>query len=138
MENFTFTGFMWRFAASLVLVFVTYNPSGHSFVHWAAASGSEHLPAQALVGIGLVAAWAFFVNSTARSLGKIGVAIAAAFFAALIWLFVSWGWFRLSDTGVLTWVILFMLSFLLAVGLSWSHIRRRVAGQTDVDEVTEK
>lgn len=137
MENFSFVGFLLRFAAALVLVFVTYNPSGYSFVHWVGASGMKIQPLQALAGIGLLAAWAFFVNSTARSLGTIGVVLAAAFFAALIWLFVSWGWFSLKDTGVVTWVVLLMLSFLLAVGLSWSHVRRRVAGQADVDEVSE-
>jgi hypothetical protein len=138
MENFSFVGFLLRFAAALVLVLATYNPSGHSFVHWVGQSGLKLQPLQALAGIGLLAAWAFFVNSTARSLGALGVLLAAGFFAALVWLFVSWGWFSLSDTGVLTWVILVMLSFLLAIGLSWSHIRRRVAGQTDVDEVADK
>jgi hypothetical protein len=95
-------------------------------------------PLQALAGVGLIAGWAFFVNSTARSLGTFGVLIAAAFFGVLVWLFVTWGWFSLKDTGVLTWVILLMLAFLLAIGLSWSHIRRRVAGQADVDQVAEK
>jgi Family of unknown function (DUF6524) len=65
----------------------------------------------------------------------LGVVLAAAFFAALIWLFVSWGWISLSNTGALTWIALLLLSLVLAAGMSWSHIRRRLTGQADVDEV---
>lgn len=135
MENFSFVGFLLRWAAAIVLVLVTYNPTGHSFVHWIAASFPKLQPLQAVAGILLVGAWGFFAASTWRSLGSFGVIIGIAFFAALVWLFSSWGWFSLNDTGVVTWIALFMLSFLLALGLSWSHVRRRVAGQADVDEV---
>jgi Family of unknown function (DUF6524) len=31
-------------------------------------------------------------------------------------------------------VVLVILSLILAVGMSWSHIRRRMSGQVDVDE----
>jgi len=27
---------------------------------------------------------------------------------------------------------------ILAIGLSWSHVRRRLSGQTDVDDVDER
>lgn len=135
MENFSFVGFLLRWAAAIVLVLVSYNPTGHSFVHWIAASFPKLQPLQAVAGILLVGAWGFFAASTWRSLGSFGVIIGIAFFAALVWLFSSWGWFSLNDTGVVTWIALFMLSFLLALGLSWSHVRRRVAGQADVDEV---
>jgi hypothetical protein len=37
--------------------------------------------------------------------------------------------------STLTWIVLVGLSLLLAVGMSWSHIRRRLTGQVDVDEV---
>lgn len=135
MENFSFVGFLLRWAAAIVLVLVSYNPTGHSFVHWIAASFPKLQPLQAVAGILLVGAWGFFAASTWRSLGSFGVIIGVAFFAALVWLFSSWGWFSLNDTGVVTWIALFMLSFLLALGLSWSHVRQRVAGQADVDEV---
>jgi len=32
-------------------------------------------------------------------------------------------------------IILFVTSAVLAVGMSWSHIRRRMTGQIDTDEV---
>ncbi len=135
MENFSIGGFMTRWAASLVLVLATYNPAGASFVHWLARTFPKVEPLQAVAGIALLAAWAFFVNSTRQALGAFGVLVATAFFAALVWLFISWGWLSLADTGAITWIALVMLSFLLALGLSWSHVEKRVAGTTNVDEV---
>jgi hypothetical protein len=135
MGNFSFGGFLARWAASLVLVMVTYNPTGRSFVHWISGTFPEVQPLQAVAGIALLGAWAFFVNSTRQALGSFGMILTTAFFAALVWLFVSWGWLSLSNTGAVTWVVLAMLSFLLALGLSWQHVEKRVAGTTNVDEV---
>jgi hypothetical protein len=135
MENFNFAGFLARWAAAILLVMVTYNPTGTSFVHWVADVFPKVQPLQAVAGIALIGAWGFFLHSTKQALGTFGMAVAAAFFAALVWLFVSQGWLSLSDTGAITWVVLGMLSFLLALGLSWSHVEKRVAGTTNVDEV---
>jgi hypothetical protein len=33
-----------------------------------------------------------------------------------------------------TWVILIILSLMLAIGLSWSHVWRRLTGQFEVDD----
>jgi hypothetical protein len=41
----------------------------------------------------------------------------------------------LSNSGVLTWVVLLILAFLLTVGLCWALIQARVSGQAVVDEV---
>ena len=37
-------------------------------------------------------------------------------------------------TRTIAWVVLVILSLVLATGMSWSHIRRRMSGQFDVDE----
>jgi hypothetical protein len=44
------------------------------------------------------------------------------------------GWLSLDSSNKLTWVILVVFSLILATGMSWSHIRRRLTGQVDVDE----
>jgi hypothetical protein len=38
---------------------------------------------------------------------------------------------------IFTWLLLFALATTLAIGISWSHIRRRVSGQSDVDDVDD-
>ena len=43
---------------------------------------------------------------------------------------------RLDSTGAITWVAL-LLATILALGMSWSHIRRRLTGQFDVDDMED-
>ena len=135
MKKLTIGGVIGRFVASLILVLVTYNPTGHSYVHWMAHDFPHLQPLQVVVGLGLLAVWIFFVHATWRSLGTLGVSLGIAIAAAAVWLFTSWGWFSLSNSGVLTWVVLLILAFLLTVGLCWALIQARVSGQAVVDEV---
>ncbi len=138
METLTARGFALRLAAAFLLVGFTYNPSGHSYVHWLASSVPAVGAPQAVAGLVLLGAWGFFLHATWRSLGTIGIVFGALLAAALIWLLTSWGWFSLKDTGVVSWLALACVAVLLAVGLCWSHIRRRVTGQTDVDEIERR
>ena len=54
---------------------------------------------------------------------------------ALLWLLVSQGWLDLHNVRAVVWIALVVLSLILAVGMSWSHVNRRLSGQTDVDPV---
>jgi drug/metabolite transporter (DMT)-like permease len=78
--------------------------------------------------------WIFFVTATWRSLGTVGVVIGLAFFAALVWLFTSLGWFSLTSQSAITWAALVMIACLLTIGLCWALIQRRITGQTIVEE----
>ena len=135
MQKLSIGGVIGRFVASLILVLITYNPTGNSFVHWIARDFPHLQPLQVVVGLGLLAVWIFFVHATWRSLGTLGVSLGIAIGAAAVWLFTSWGWFSLSNSGALTWVVLLILAFLLTVGLCWALIQARVSGQAVVDEV---
>ncbi len=123
-------GFLLRLLAAAVLVFATYNPSGTSWVHWVRQAGGGPLPLKVLAGIFLAAGWLFCVRATLRSLGHVGTALAAGFFGVLIWLFVD-----LKGTDVkgatIVWIVLACLAATLAVGLSFSLVKRRVTGQID-------
>jgi len=131
--NFTFTSFALRYAIALVLVFVTYNPSEYSWVHW--LNSDVALVYKAASGIVLLIGWVMFLRATWNSLGALGTLLAAAFFAVIIWLLIEWGLLALNNTSVVVWVIEFILSGVLAIGMSWSHIRRRMSGQLDTDEI---
>jgi hypothetical protein len=67
-------------------------------------------------------------------MGILGIALGAALFGCLIWLLIDLGLLSLEATGALTWIVLLVLSLILATGMSWSYIRRRLTGQFDVDE----
>jgi hypothetical protein len=85
----------------------------------------------------LLIGWIIFARATLLSLGWLGITLGAAVFVVLIWLLVDLGWISVESTGVITWLTLIVISLILAVGLSWSHIRRRLTGQFDVDDMDD-
>jgi hypothetical protein len=138
-ESIGIGGIALRFAAALALVFLTYNPAGWSYYHWASRTVAAGVtPPVVLAGIALVIGWGVFVSATARSIGVAGALLWGALFAALVWTAVFYGWLSLEDTGAMTWVGLVVVAAILALGMSWSHLRRQMTGQADVDEVTER
>lgn len=135
--EFNTLSFFGRWAFAALLVFGTFNPSAYSYVGWLTAEGTELGPATALVGILLIICCVIFLRATWISLGPVGIILGVALFGCLIWLLVDLGWLSLDSTSAITWVILLLLSLILATGMSWSHIRRRLSGQFDVDEVDD-
>ena len=132
-KDFTFTSFLWRYLFAFALVFLTYNPSGFSWVGWLLSD--IPLVYKAATGIVLLIGWVMFLRATWNSLGTLGTSLAAGFFAVIIWLCIEWGFFALDNTSVIQWVLLFVLTGVLAVGMSWSHVRRKLTGQYDTDEI---
>ena len=65
------------------------------------------------------------------------MALVAALIAALLWVLADNGLLDLDNQGLMTWIGLFALSLILAIGLSWSLVRRAISGQADVDDVDE-
>lgn len=137
MEKLTFTGFLLRAAFALTLVLLTYNPSGHSYVHMLQAGFPAVTPLEAVLGILLLIGWFVFLRATLSSIGPLGMLLALALFAAVIWLIVSWGWVKLSNTGAIVWISLVVLSLILAVGMSWAHLYRRWSGQATVEDTDD-
>lgn len=137
VKEFTWIGFLLRLAGAMVVTFATYNPSGYSYLNWVI----EELPAfsllKALAGIALLIGWVVYLGATGRSLGAFGVLLATAFFGTLIWLVVDIGIVPADSADAITWLILLVIAVVLATGMSWSHIRRRLSGQADVDDVED-
>ena len=144
-HRFTFLSFLWRLGFALLLVLLTYNPSGYS---WVGALNAElAMVYKVAAGIVLLIGWVMFLRATWNSLGAVGTSLAAAFFGVIIWLLIEWNilsldsatvfqWvFSLGNTTVLQWALLLITACVLAVGMSWSHVRRRLSGQYDTDEI---
>ena len=129
--------FLWRLLASLVLVFATYNPSGFSYFHWVSAAFTESRMGAVhfFVGVILLIGWTIFCVSTSRSLGTLGTFLGAALIGTGIWVLAQFGLIRADSANAVVWLSLAALAILLAIGLSWSHIWRRLSGQLEVDEV---
>ena len=136
-KGFTGQSFLWRLLFALLLVGATYNPEGYSYYHWAVADLSTFRPEQAVVGVLLLIGWVIYLRATLRSLGLLGLSLVLALCASLVWLLTSWGWISPDSPRAITYVSLVIVALVLATGMSWSHIRRRISGQADVDAVEE-
>ncbi len=141
IKKFTWASALVRFASALVLVLLTYNPSGISYFDWVQDRIDDpdkgFDPLIVLSGVVLLIGWTMFIRATLRSLGPFGLLLALGFFATLIWLIVYYGIVPADSVRAVTWLALVSLSGVLAAGMSWSHIRRRASGQLDVDDVEE-
>jgi hypothetical protein len=128
-------GILTRLASGLALVLFTFNPSGHSYYHWALRDLSQFSAIQAVPGVLLLCGWVLFVRAALASLGWLGLALASLAIAALVWLLVDAGLLDASGARPLAWIALVSLGLVLGVGLSWSLVRGRITGQVDVDRV---
>jgi hypothetical protein len=135
--KFTPVSFLLRWVAALVLVFATFNPEGYSYFHWVTSPAEGQLPLQVLAGIALLIFYIIYLRATWRSIGPLGAALALAFFGAFVWVLVYLEVLAWDQTTVMAYVALILIATVMAVGLSWSHIRRRLSGQADIDDVDE-
>ena len=137
MKGISLEGIGIRFLFAFGLVVLTWNPSPVNFYRWALNQWADMTPVVVFVGIALLAAWLVFVRATARSLGPIGIVLAAALAGSLLWIIIYYGLIDPANNTVLAWVVLTLFSAVLAMGMSWSHLRRRWSGQADVDDVDD-
>lgn len=133
--GFTFNQFLLRFVFALILVLCSYNPTGYSFSHWLVTSFPSITPVLAVSGSALIIGWAIYIRATLRSLGTVGMLLAGVFLACVIWLLVDWGLLNFTNVPVFSWVALLFVAILMGLGISWSHIRRRMTGQVDTDDI---
>lgn len=138
-ESISWQGVLLRLLASLVLVFLTWNAEGWSYYHWTIQpllEGAGNFSAlKFLAGALLVAAWVVFLQATRRSIGLMGAVLVAAICGGVIWLLISSGIVSANSGRGIARVVLIGVSLILAVGMSWSHISRRLTGQADTDVV---
>ncbi len=128
-------GFGLRFLFAVLLVFSSYNPEGVSYFHWLKQGLSGMLPLKAFVGVVLLVGWTVYLRATLRALGPFGLFLALAFFGTLLWMVVDLKLVPADSVRAISYLVEVVLCGVLAVGVSWSHLRRRISGQADVDEV---
>ncbi len=137
MRGISWLGLLLRFVSAVVLVFATYNPSDYSYYGWVVGSLPDYSVLMIFAGVVLLIGWTILLRATLRSLGAFGLLLAAAFFGVLLWLVVDVGLVPANSIQAITYLILVALSGVLATGVSWSHVRRRITGQADIDDVDE-
>ena len=137
MRHISINGIVMRYAIAFGLVCLTWNPSPYNFSSWASNNWSELAPVVSFVAIALVIGWVVFLRATARSLGPIGITLAAALAATILWIIIDYDLIDPANSTTLAWVLITLFAAILTAGMSWSHLRRRWAGQADVDDVDD-
>ncbi|MEL7345821.1 MAG: DUF6524 family protein [Pseudomonadota bacterium] len=127
-------GFVIRWIAAFVLLTATFNPTNINYVAWARANWAEQTPVIVLAGLVLAVAYVVFILAVLRGIGAFGVLLILAVLAALVWVLVDFGWINLSDPGAMTWIVIVALSVVLAMGMYWGILWRRISGQIEVDD----
>ncbi|WP_439138757.1 DUF6524 family protein [Planktotalea sp.] len=126
-----------RWLIAFVLIAATYNPTQYNLVRWSLTNLSEQLPLIVLSGLILLIVYIIFMRATLRSIGLFGMALVLALVAALLWVPYEFGGLSLENQAANLWLGIVALSLVLGIGLSWSHIRRAISGQADMDDVDE-
>jgi len=137
-REFNFLSFLWRFVGSLILVLISYNPSGYSYWGWVrnahAAEPSALGPEHFVAGVVLLIGWVILLAATQRSMGALGLMLGGALLGGIVWLLIDLDLLSIATFSSATWVMLICIALILAVGLSWSHVWRRLTGQFEVDD----
>jgi hypothetical protein len=133
--SFGLDNFATRFLFAVIVVFATYNPEQVSYFHWALKPLPEFTVLKAFVGVILLIGWIILLRATIGSLGLIGIILATAFFGLALWLIIDVAGLSTDNVRMISYLVEIMLASVLSIGVSWSHIRRRISGQVDTDEV---
>ena len=128
-------GFLIRWAFAFLLLAATYNPTQWNFVRWAMGNYQNMLSVTILVGLILAIGYIIFLRATLRSIGMFGMLLVLAVAGTLLWVLFDQGFIELTNPTINTWLGIIVMSLVLAIGLSWSIVRRKISGQADVDDV---
>ena len=130
-------GFLSRWVFAFVLLAATYNPTDWNYVRWVVANGAGNLSVAVLAGLVLTVGYIVYLRATLRSIGAFGMALVLALVGAMLWVAYDFGLLDLQNPTLNTWIGLVALATVLGIGMNWSHVRRRLSGQSDVDDVED-
>lgn len=128
-------GFAIRWALAFVLLAATYNPTRWNFTRWALDNWPDQMPLTALFGLVLIIGYIIYLRATLRSIGLFGMLLLLAVVGTALWVLWDLGWISFANPTTNTWLAIVVMSAVLAIGLGWSIVRRRISGQADVDDV---
>lgn len=130
-------GFLIRWLFAFILLAATYNPTEWNFYRWGLANWESQLPLTILFALILCVGYIIYLRATLRSIGMFGLLLVLAVVGTGLWVLYDLEWISLDNPTMNTWLAIGVLSFVLAIGLIWSIVRRHISGQADVDDVDE-
>lgn len=123
--------FIRRWLMSIALIFSAYNPSGTSYYHWV-TSAPTLTPLQVFAGVLVLALAIAFLRMAFTSLGYFGTSVTVLMVGMGIVLCVGLGLVDFDAINISLYGIEIWASVVLAVGMTWSFVQKRVSGERDV------
>lgn len=130
-------GFFTRWFFAFALLALTFNPTQYNYINWVRDYGHMNLSIAVLLALFLAIGYIIYLRATLRSIGAAGMILVLAVVGALVWVLYDLGILRLDNSSLNVWLGLGALSLVLGIGLSWSHVRRALSGQSDVDDIDD-
>jgi len=127
----TTPGIIVRTLTCFLLVFATWNPTGYNFVSWARSSPWASWPEIAAAGALLFALHVLFLRIAWVSLGADGISASLAVMIAGLLTLYEFDLVDLWQGSVWPYLLLSAFSLVLAVGMTWSLLKRRIVGQSN-------
>src|SRR5262245_64832178 len=109
--NISWGGVLLRVVLAVVLVLLTFNPSGYSFYHWLTGPPPGITALKAFAGVVLVIGWVGCLRTAFIALGMIGIVLGAALLGTFVWLMADIGWIEVHGVLTMTWVVLIFVGF---------------------------
>ena len=125
----------WLFAFGLLAA--TYNPTKWNYVRWAWENFETRTSIAVFLGLMLLIGYIIYLRATLRSIGGIGMFLVLAVVAAALWVLYDLGLLELQNNDLNVWLGILGLSIVLGIGLGWSHVRRSLSGQADMDDLDD-
>ena len=129
----SWSGVIVRIVLALVLVMVTFNPSGWSFYHWITAPPAGITAVKAFAAVLLLIGWLVCLRTAYVAIGLIGAVLLAILLATVVWMLIDYHIIDVAGRAAMVWIGLVIAGIVLGIGLSWSLIRTRATGQIEVD-----
>ena len=130
-------GFFARWLVAFILLAATFNPTRWNYASWVQSNLDHRISLAVLLGLILFVGYVIYLRATLRSIGAFGMLLVLAIVGASLWVLRDFGLLTVRDTSQMVWLALVALSLVLGIGLSWSHVRRQLSGQYDIDDVEE-
>ncbi|KJZ20553.1 DUF6524 family protein [Loktanella sp. S4079] len=130
-------GFLLRWIFAFLLLAATYNPTQWNILRWGLENYETKLSLVVLFSLILFVGYVIYLRATLRSIGLFGMILILAVVATALWVMYDQNLISLDNPTLNTWIAIVALSIVLAVGLSWSIVRRKLSGQADVDDIDE-
>lgn len=120
--------FVIRFVLCLFIVFATYNPSGLSWWHW--VKDTEGMwPYKTFSGILVVIAYSVILMVSRKAFDLLGLLLVSGLAASAVWIVFDLELFSPYTDAVVTVIYEVAIATVMAMGLSYSHIRSQLSGQ---------